>query len=239
MTPDVAGPLALLDLAGTALAVAGSIAGAIALFRFFTTVGRIRRYKGHVRDEQSQNTKSLRGTLLGCREAIDTARGLESREAHFRSIVVLSITLQGALTRHETHIAHNARHTVRLLSLLLLDAGCGSGKLALLPCRGGAAGGGDVRACDCDRGRLAAAKRVFSNRGPRCVYRRAPDSDTREVEVRAPWGKGSPGARPSRGAGLPARGEGVLNRLRAGAPGTSRGGVPSKAFIAVGRRPAR
>lgn len=120
--PDVVGPIALLDLAGTALAVAGSIAGAIALFKFFTTVGRVRRYKAHARDEQSQNTKSLRGTLLGCRKAIDTARDLESREAYFRSIIVLSITLQGALTRYEAHIAHDARHAARLLSLLLLDA---------------------------------------------------------------------------------------------------------------------
>lgn len=129
MTPQEAiGPLALLDLAGTALAVAGSIAGAIALFKFSTTVGKIRKYKSHAREEQSQNTMSLRGTLLGCRKTIDTVRGLEDGEAYFRSIIALSITLQGAMTRYEAHIAHKARHSVRLLSLLLLDATTASHK---------------------------------------------------------------------------------------------------------------
>ncbi|MDD9808375.1 MAG: hypothetical protein EB824_02510 [Thaumarchaeota archaeon S15] len=123
MTPaDAAVALAFLNIVGTALAVAGSIAGAIALVRFATTIKSARRFRAHMMEEHSQNTKSLKGTLRGCRKAIRTVIALKDREAYFRSLGALSITLQGAMSRYEAHISHDARHSVQLLSLLLLDA---------------------------------------------------------------------------------------------------------------------
>lgn len=121
-TLDAAGALTLVDLLGTALAVAGSLAGTRALIMYLRVIRKARKFRAHMEEEQSQNTKSLKGTLRGCRKAIEAARGLEDKEACFRSLGALSITLQGAMSRYEAHIAHDARHSVQLLSLLLLDA---------------------------------------------------------------------------------------------------------------------
>jgi len=123
MTPlDAAGAFTALDLVGTGLAVAGSIAGSIALYKFFTTLGKARKYRKHVREEQSHNTKSLRGTLRGCRKTMARVRGIEDEESYFRSLGALAVTLEGAMSRYEAHIDHNARKSVQILSLLLLDA---------------------------------------------------------------------------------------------------------------------
>lgn len=120
--PGAAGVFTVLDLIATGLTVAGSIAGPIALYKFFKTWGKTREYRSHVGEEQSQNTKSLKGILRGCRRTMVRVRGIEDEEACFRSLGALATTLEGAISRYEAHIGHDARKSVQMLSLLLLDA---------------------------------------------------------------------------------------------------------------------
>lgn len=119
---DAAGALSVLDLAGTGLAVAGSVAGTRALVMYIKTIRGARRFREHAAEEQSQNMLSLKGTLSGCRETIATVLSIDDREDYFRSLGALSLTLQGALSRYEAYVGHGARESVQTLTMLLLDA---------------------------------------------------------------------------------------------------------------------
>lgn len=119
---EIVGALEILERLGTPLAIAGAASGTAALIKSIATLKRTREFKAHMDAERSHNTVSLADTLLACDETIARALAMRDREAYFRALGTITLTLQGSLSQYGEYVAHGARSLVPDLITLLLDA---------------------------------------------------------------------------------------------------------------------